>query len=85
MQDQARTRNSLRLLEEFGLDLGMPHSRHIRGKLWELRLADIRLFYFAYGSNQFVILHAYRKASTRAPAREIEIALKRMEELLNEG
>jgi phage-related protein len=82
--EQAKIRNALRLLQEFGKNLGMPHGKPIQGKLWELRPGGIRLFYFAYIEKQFVILHGYRKQSQKAPGREIEIALKRMEELKKE-
>ena len=82
--EQAKIRNALRLLQEFGTSLGMPHAKPIQGKLWELRPGGIRLFYFAYIEKQFVILHGYRKQSQKAPGREIEIALRRMEELLDE-
>lgn len=62
----------------------MPHARHIQGKLWELRPGGVRLFYFAYIKDQFVILHGYRKQSMKAPEREIALAMRRMEELLIE-
>ena len=82
--DQVKVRNALRLLREFGTNLGMPHAKQIKGKLWELRPGGVRLFYFAYIAHQFVILHGYRKQGMKAPEREIEIALRRMEELLEE-
>ena len=82
--DQAKIRNSIRLLQEFGSNLSSPHVKQIKGKLWELRPGGIRLFYFAYIDNQFVILHGYRKQSQKAPDREIETALRRMYELLDE-
>ena len=78
--DQAKVRNAIRLLQEFGIGLGMPHTKPVRGKLWELRPGGIRLFYFAYMKHQFVILHGFRKQGQKAPSREIEIAVKRMEE-----
>jgi phage-related protein len=84
MMEQAKIRNTLRLLREFGTNLGMPHAKPIQGKLWELRPGGIRLFYFAYIDRQFVILHGYRKQSVKAPEREIAIALRRMEELMSE-
>lgn len=83
--DQAKVYNALRLLREFGTILGMPHTRHIDGKLWELRPGGIRLFYFAYIGKRFVILHGYRKKSTKASEREVKIALQRLDELLKEG
>lgn len=33
---------------------------------------------------EFVILHGYRKQSQKAPDREIEIAMRRMQELMDE-
>lgn len=84
VMEQARIRNALRLLQEFGTNLSMPHAKPIQGKLWELRPGGIRLFYFAYIEQQFVILHGYRKQSQKAPDREIEIAMRRMQELMDE-
>jgi phage-related protein len=84
VMEQAKIRNALRLLQEFGTSLGMPHAKTIQGKLWELRPGGIRLFYFVYIEKQFVILHGYRKQSQKTPGREIEIALRRMEELKKE-
>jgi len=84
VMEQAKIRNVLRLLEEFGSNLSMPHARQIKGKLWELRPGGVRLFYFAYIEQQFVILHGYRKQSQKSPDREIEIAMRRMQELMDE-
>jgi phage-related protein len=84
MREQAKIRNALRLLQEFGTNLGIPHEKPIQGKLWELRPGGIRLFYFAYIEQQFVFLHGYRKQSQKAPGREIANALRRMEELMDE-
>ncbi len=82
VMEQAKVRNAIRLLREFGVGVDMPHAKRIKGKLWELRPGGVRLFYFAYLDHQFVILHGYRKQTMKAPEREIEIALRRMEELL---
>ena len=62
----------------------MPHARQIKGKLWELRPGGVRLFYFAYIEQQFVILYGYRKQSHKAPDREIETAMRQMQELMDE-
>jgi phage-related protein len=85
VKEQAKVRNALRLLQEFGTYLKMPHAKPVQGKLWELRPGGIRLFYFAYIHQQFVILHGFRKQSMKAPVKEINIALRRMQELLSEG
>jgi len=82
--EQAKIRNALRLLQEFGTNFVMPHARPIQGKLWELRPGSIRLFYFATIDDQFVILHGHRKQGMKAPEREIATAIRRMEEYLSE-
>jgi len=82
--EQAKIRNALRLLQEFGTSLTMPHARQIKGKLWELRPGGVRLFYFAYIGQQFVILHGYRKQSQKTPSQEVEIAMRRLQELMDE-
>ncbi len=80
-RDRAKVNNAFRLLEEFGTDLGMPHSRRIEGHLWELRPGDNRLFYFLYVNRIFVILHGFRKQSMKTPEKEIATALRRMREI----
>ena len=81
-RDKVKISNILRLLEEFGTALGMPHARRIEGKLWELRPGDNRLFYCLYDGRQFVILHGFRKKTKQTPEKEIQTALRRMNELL---
>lgn len=83
-KDRAKVNNTLKLLEEFGTNLGMPHARRIEGRLWELRAGDNRLFYFLYRDRKFVILHGFRKHSMKTPEKEIATALRRMNELLEE-
>lgn len=82
--DRARVNNGLRLLEEFGIDLGMPHARRIEGRLWELRPGGNRLFYFLYTERRFVILHGFPKQSMKTPEKEIAAALRRMKEILED-
>jgi phage-related protein len=83
-QDRARIDTTVRLLKEFGTDLGMPHARSVRDRIWELRPGGIRLLYFAYVNHQYVILHGFRKTTQRTPDREIETAVRRMNEIMEE-
>lgn len=83
-RDRAKVFNTLRLLQEFGTDLGMPHARRIDGRLWELRPGDNRLFYFLLVNDTFVILHGFRKQSMKTPESEIETARRRMQELMED-
>jgi phage-related protein len=81
-KDRTKVNNVLRLLEEFGTNLGMPHARRIEGWLWELRPGDNRLFYCAYMKGKFVLLHGFRKQSMKTSEKEIATALRRMKEIL---
>ena len=81
-KDRAKVFRSLELLEEFGVNLKLPHARQIQGKLWELRPGSNRLLYFAHIDNQFVILHAFKKKTQKTPPQEIKKALSRMKEYL---
>jgi phage-related protein len=80
-KDRAKVNNVLRLLEEFGTNLGMPHARRIEGQLWELRPGDNRLFYCLFMDQKFVILHGFRKQSMKTPEKEIATAMRRMKEI----
>jgi phage-related protein len=89
--DLAAVMRGFALLEEFGLAVGAPHVRSMGGykKLWELRVraqrGAIRLFYFAHTGRRFVILHGFVKKSGKTPRREIETAVRRMQDLLEWG
>lgn len=82
--EKAKVVYALKLLVEFGTGLNMPHAKPISGKLWELRPGATRLLYFAHIDNKFVILHAFRKQTQKTPRKEIDTALKRMQEFLEE-
>ena len=61
------------LIAEFGLNrVGMPHVRHLTGPLWEMRL----------GGRDGIARALYVAATRRTPRREIELALRRAEEVL---
>jgi len=45
-RDRAKIFNTLRLLQEFGPELALPHARRIDGRLWELRPAITACFTF---------------------------------------
>jgi hypothetical protein len=38
IKSKARVARTLDLLEEFGIELGMPYSKHLENQLWELRI-----------------------------------------------
>jgi phage-related protein len=77
-------------LEMFGLLVGAPTVRPIEGvrKLWELRVKTsdgaVRLFYVARTNRRFVILHGFIKRTAKTPTKELNIAIKRLNEVLAE-
>ncbi len=85
-KDRARVARTIGLLAEHGAQLGMPHSRHLRGKLYELRVSvgrrDYRVLYFATVGRRFVLLHGFSKKTDKTPAREMETAERRMADFL---
>jgi phage-related protein len=84
-RDRAKVARTIELLAELGLGIGRPQARHLEGKLWELRPSPHRVIYFAHSGRRFVILHAFKKQTTKTPAREIEIATRRMREVVEGG
>ena len=75
------------LLEEFGLDLRMPHSRAMGSGLFELRCRGAegigRAFYCTIQGRNIVILHGFVKKTQETPASELRIARKRLKEVKN--
>ncbi len=73
------------LLQEFALSLVLPYVSKIgKSGIRELRIHHssdyYRIFYFAFTGRRFVLLHAFSKKTMKTPNREIEIALKRMDD-----
>ena len=72
-------------LKDYGLEVPLVSMRQIKGKLWEIRIKQFRIFYVMVGSSSMVLLHAYKKQGQKAPKREVETALARMKNLLEDG
>ena len=73
------------LLEEFGRDIRMPHSRAMGGGLFELRPRGregiARVFYCMKVGRKIVILHSFIKKTNETPKRELDIARRRQREV----
>lgn len=81
VKERARVWRAIRLLETYGTRLTMPYARHLRGKLWELRVSagrqDYRVLYAAIVGRRFILLHGFSKQTAKTPARELELAEQR--------
>lgn len=73
---------ALRDIQAHGLDASTVSFRQIEGKLWEIRPSQQRVFYVLVEGPTMVLLHAYKKQGQKAPTNEIEVARKRMREVL---
>ncbi len=73
------------LLEEGGLDLRMPHSRAMKDGLFELRCKGSegigRAFYCTRVGRELIILHSIIKKTQATPAKDLELARKRLKEV----
>lgn len=69
----AKVIRTIELLEEFGNNLGLPHSRHMSDGLLELRIRgtrEIRVFY-CFHKNKAVLLHACIKKTQKTLDKEL--------------
>ena len=76
----AKILRTVDLLERFGNQLGMPHSKNIGHKLFELRIRgqqEIRLIY-TFSGNKVVILHGFVKKSQKISQKEIVVAQQKL-------
>ena len=73
------------LMERYGADLRMPHSRAMGHGLFELRCRGTegigRVFYCTMVGKQITILHSFITKTQETPEREIVTARKRLREV----
>lgn len=83
---RAKFLHILELMEIGGPDLGMPHTKAMGGGLFEIRAKGRegigRIFYCVLVGSRIVVLHSFVKKTNRTPLREIEVAQKRMKEVV---
>ncbi len=81
---QTKVEDSIKLLREFGIRLGLPHVKKLTGtELWELRIVgsdSIRIFYIAIAGKNFLLLHGFKKKKDKTPPKEIRVAENRLAE-----
>ena len=84
---KARVARTLDLLEEFGIELGMPYAKHLEKQLWELRVRQARnryrVIYFLASGQTFVLLHGLTKKTGPVPRSDLETAERRRDDYLS--
>jgi phage-related protein len=83
---QARFLRIAERIVSVGLErLSEPHVKHLEGKLWELRLTGrdgiARALYVTAMGRRVVVVRAFVKKTQKTPRAEIELALRRAEEI----
>lgn len=67
--------------------LDEPYSKHIQGKIRELRVDfskdKHRIFYFAFVGKKIILLHAFLKKSKKTPKREVNKAINNYNNFIN--
>lgn len=75
----------LELVEEFGPNLGKPHTAPMSEGLFEIRAKGKegigRSLFCTKKGKEIIILHSFVKKTQRTPKKELEIARRRMKEL----
>src|SRR6202167_4702633 len=71
---------------QFGWPIGMPLVRSLKDRLWELRSPlpgqkTARLI-LCFHQKTLVVLHGFIKKTQKTPAEEIELAKRRMKEVM---
>lgn len=77
-----KIRDYIKILERFGTRAGEPYIKHLQGGIWELRPIRERILFAALVNGRFVLLHHFMKKTQKTPQREIAIAQKRFDDLL---
>jgi phage-related protein len=86
---RARFLHVAELLEAFGpRQVGMPHVRHLDGKLWEMRLTGrdgiARAVYVARTGQRLTVLHVFIKKTQKTSRKALETARTRLRRLTDD-
>jgi len=83
---QERVVALLQVLRDQAGRLGMPHAKHLRGRIWELRVqagrAAYRILYAAVSKRRILVLHGFQKTTQETPPKELSLAEDRLADFL---
>ena len=74
-KEKAKVLRSIKLLEEFGMELKGPHIEYLEDGIHELRIKlstnIFRIMLFHFQDNKIILLHGFQKKTQKTPTREI--------------
>ena len=82
-QTKAKIAHIIKLLEQHGNKLGMPHSKALGSGFYELRIRgkeELRILY-CFKRRTIYLLHGFKKQTQQTPQKELDLALQRMNSL----
>ena len=87
VKERAKVSKYIEFLREHKGVLDEPYSKHIKGKIRELRV-DLsskrhRIFYFTFVGKNIILLHAFLKKTEKTPLSEIKIAQENYNNVLS--
>ena len=78
---RAKVFRTIGLLEEFGINLRMPHSEYLEDGIFELRIKQgsniERILYFFFTNNQAILTNGFTKKQAKTPPGELRLAKDR--------
>lgn len=85
--DKARLAEVIVGLEKDGLAYSRAQFRQLQGKLWEIKFSSasggFRMAYVLLTQDEIVILHIFKKTTQKTPQKDLDLAEKRMKEVLD--
>lgn len=86
-KEKAKILKYIEFLRENKGILDEPYSKHIKGKIRELRVDFSknrhRIFYFTFINKNIILLHAFLKRSDKTPISEIKLAEQNYKDTVN--
>ena len=86
IKERAKVLKYVEFLREHKGVLDEPYSKHIKGKIRELRVdfssKRHRIFYFTFVGKNIILLHAFLKKTDKTPLSEIKIAEQNCNEVI---
>lgn len=83
-QSRSKIAHNVRLLQQYGNMLGLPHSKALGNGLYELRIRgkeELRIFYCFIQQKAIYLLHAFKKQKQQTSQKDLDLALSRMKGL----
>ena len=85
-EDKAQILAIFEDIKKYGFNAIGCQFRPIEGKLWEIKTRTTgggwRFFYVMLSLDHMHVLHSYKKQGQKAPKHELEVARKRLKEVL---